>query len=76
MLYMLGDPDEDETNNILTSNKSLNTLSLKFHKLMNTKILRECQRKTREEIPKFRDDLNLHLVLLKQRLLGLSPPVW
>ena len=35
MLYMLGGPDEDETNN--TSNKSLNTLLLKFHKLMNVK---------------------------------------
>ena len=35
MLYMLGNPDEDETNNISTSNKSLNTLSLKFRKLMN-----------------------------------------
>ena len=36
-IMMLSDPDEDETNNISTSNKSLNTLSLIFHKLMNLK---------------------------------------
>ena len=41
----------------------------------NFKILGECIPKIREDVPNFRDGLSLDLVLLKQRLLELSPPV-
>ena len=43
-------------------------------KKRSSSLLQECHRNNREDLPNFRVDSKLHIVLLKQRSLELEPP--